>query len=316
MIETKTALLFPGQGLQPREIINYYQKLKTLDQNLVRNRLALAQAAIDKIHGTVSFNLAADLEDETAPSFTMTAFVQPVVYTLSILASEIVAKGSTRLTPQFVAGHSLGEYSALTQAGVFPFEKGVEIVAFRGQVMQDVCDKTPSRLVSINGLSEDEVEKLCQQSYTQIALINAPTLIVVGCAKDHTDSIEALAKELGAKRTTVLPTAGAFHASSFMQEAASKLDEFLIREKYDFTDANIPVIQNLTGHPLTSSYALKNGLYESMLNPVKWAQSIQTMREAGVENFVEVGPGKSLSSLNRLNEVAEAQTVNILDLAA
>lgn len=309
--ETQTALIFPGQGLDPKDILSCYQKLQGYDTMLARERMVLTQEAINKAHGIDSLKVTAVLEDETSPFFQMTSFVQPAVYTLSVLVSEITdTKGIARIAPKYLAGHSLGEYSALTRAGVFSFEDGINIVTFRGKVMQEACEKTPTVLMSINGLLEEEVENICQQTKAEIALINAPTLIVVGARRDAIPDIEQLAKEVGARRVTILQAAGAFH-TSFMQEAASQLDQFII--KYEFKDPQIPVIANLTGEPSNSGVALKNHLVEGMISSVRWAKSIQTMRDAGVGMFGEVGPGRSLGSLNRINGISDELTINVLE---
>lgn len=310
--ETKSALLYPGQGLAPQEIIDCYHQLRSVDPGLTRKRIVLIQKAFDKIHGAKTFDLIAALEDKDSPSFGLTSFVQPVVYALSVLTSEIAeTKGSTRITPSLVAGHSLGEYSALAKAGVVSFENGLEIVTFRGLVMQEACQDTPSSLVSINGLNEELVrDNVCQQSGTEIALINAPTLIVVGVSKNGAVDIEKLAKEAGARLVSILPTAGAFH-TRFMRKASEKLDEFI--QKYEFSNPQIPVVANLTGEPSSSGRALKNHLVEGMTNPVKWAKVIRTMRDAGVTTFGETGPGKSLAALNRINGLPEEQTISVLE---
>src|SRR3989344_5689770 len=234
MVEQKSALLFPGQGLAPQEIVGCYQKLLRVSQYRTQNYIRRTQDALDEIHGTKTFDLRAALEDENSPNFGLTSFVQPVVYTLSVLTAEIAdTKGSTRITPKMVAGHSLGEYSALTKAGVIPFREGVKIVAFRGLVMQLACLDEPSALVSINGLNEESVkDKVCQQTGAEIALINAPTLIVVGGSKDGIADIEKLATEAGARRVSTLPTAGAFHTTRFMQKPSKELYEFL--KSYQF----------------------------------------------------------------------------------
>jgi len=311
MTQERKALLFPGQGLPPQDIIDCYHRLQTLDPIKVSKRIATAQKAINRLLGTASFSIAATLEDKDSPNFSMTSFVQPVVYTLSILTSEIAeTKEHTRIDLSIVAGHSLGEYSALTQAKVLPFSKGIEIVTFRGNVMQEASEENLSLLISINGLDEEQVKEFSQQNGAEIALINAPTLIIVGVSKEGVVDIEKLAKEAGARRVTILPTAGAFH-THFMQTAATKLDEFL--SKYDFSDPKVPVVPNLTGQPSNSGRALKNHLVESMTNPVRWTKSIQTMRNVGIQLFVECGPGKSLATLNRINGIPEDQTINILD---
>lgn len=309
--EIPAAILFPGQGLPSKEIVSYYQLLTDINPDLTKKYLSLAQQALEKIHDGPVFNMTKALQDESSQDFQMTSFVQPVVYTLSVLAFEIMRPGleSRNIEPKVLAGHSLGEYSALTAAGVVPFEKGVEIVTFRGMVMQQVCDETPSKLVSIKGLTEDLIQKgVCQKSLAMIALINAPDLIVVGCATEDLPTIEQLAKEASSQRVRTLDTAGAFH-THFMEEAARRLDGFLL--DYQFTDPEYPIVANLTGDISRSGTALRNHLFESMTSPVRWAKSLQTIKEGGIQLFVESGPGSSMTDLNALNGIPREQTVNI-----
>lgn len=314
-VETSIALLFPGQGLLPKDIVTYYYKLRNINPEQVQQRINLAQETINKVHGTATFNISASLEDSNSPNYQDTAFVQPVVYTLSVLATELAqTTGTNTITPRFLAGHSLGEYSALTRAGVIDFEKGIGIVTHRGKFMAEDCQRTPTSLVSINGLTEEVVRRVCNQQGTiiaEIALINAPTLIVIGCLTDLIPEIETLAKEAGAKRTTTLVTAGAFH-THFMENAAIRLDRYLI-SNYIFRDPQAPIIPNLTGQPSQSGYVLRRYLIEGMVNPVQWAGTLATLVAEGVSTFIEAGPGTSLSTLNKINGISEDQSVNILN---
>ncbi len=240
--EIPAAILFPGQGLRPQDICFYYQLLTDINPELTKQYLSLAQQALEKVQGSSSFKIETALQDEDSEYFQNTSFVQPVVYTLSVLtyeiirprpglraAYEIIRPGlrNRNIIPKVMAGHSLGEYSALTAAGVVPFAQGIEIVSFRGRVMQEACDETPSKLVSIRGLTEDEVRQgVCKETLAMIALINAPKLIVVGCATEDLPTIEQRAEEAGGQRVQRLDTAGAFH-TLFMQRAASELEQFL-----------------------------------------------------------------------------------------
>lgn len=314
--EIPAAILFPGQGLRPEEICSYSQLLKRNNPNLVHQDLLLAQTALDKLHGEGVFNIEQALEDPSSPDYGKTSFVQPLVYTLSVVAYEIMRPGfrNRNIVPKVMAGHSLGEYSALTAAGVLPFEKGIEIVSYRGMVMQRACDETPSNLVSIRGLTEDVVsQEVCQKSLAMIALINAPDLIVVGCAAEDLPTIKQLAKEAGSQRVDLLDTAGAFH-TLFMQSAASQLEQFLA--DYSFANPEYPIVANRTGKPLTSGSSWRNYLVKSMVSPVRWADCLKTIKGVGVkffdiELFVESGPGTSLTRLNVLNGIHEEQTINI-----
>lgn len=310
--ETKAALLFPGQGLPSEHIVACYQKLNGIDYAHVQQRLGQTQDAINKIYGSAAFDITSALQDEKSPSYGQTAFVQPVVCALSVLTAETTdAKGFARIAPSFVAGHSLGEYSALIRAGVIDFEEGIEIVAYRGQVMQEACQETKTVLLRISGLTEDKVRDLCQpggRMIAQIALINAPTLIVVGCEAELAPEVDRLAKEAGTRGAIDLGTAGAFH-TSFMMEPAHKLLERI--HDYKFKNPQIPVVANLTGEPETSGSNLKVYLARSMVEPVQWAKTLATMQSRDVAVFGEVGPGTSLAALNRINGIQE--TTNILE---
>lgn len=314
--ETPVAILFPGQGLAPSDICSYSQLLESINPDLVHQNLLLAQRALDQHHGEGIFKIEQALKDPSSPEFGKTSFVQPLVYILSVMSYEIMRPGLSRrnLVPKVMAGHSLGEYSALTAAGVVPFEKGIEIVLFRGKVMQQACEEKESKLTSIRGLSWETVrDEICSKSMAEIALVNAPDLTVVGSAPDQIPQIEQLAQEIGQRggqrfRVRILDTAGAFH-TSFMKKPAAKLDEFL--PAYNFANPDLPLVPNLTGQLTRSGVTLRNHAVESMVNPVLWAKSLQTIKELGIQLFVESGPGSSMTDLNALNGIPREQTINI-----
>lgn len=304
------ALLFPGQGLSPKDIRENFQQLRNINPDLVMRRFESAQQAVGEINSAAGFDLLSSLGNEDSPCFDKTSFVQPVVYVLSVLSYEIYQTKTNhrKVNPQYVAGHSLGEYTALTAASVTTFEDGIKIVTARGKFMQEACERTKSELVSIHGLEKEGVESVCRETGTTIALINAPNLIVIGTAEGQFEHIQTMAKERGAKRVAKLQTAGAFH-SPHMQEAADKLDRFL--EGFTLNDPQIPVIPNLTGQPSKSGNALRQHLVESMVMPVKWADTIGYMRTTGINCFIELGLGNSLTALNKVNNVPDGQTKNL-----
>ncbi len=316
--EKPVAIFFPGQGLPPKDICSYHQLLKAIDQNLVQDRLSLAQKVMDDTFGDSSFDIEKTLLDEDSPIFKDTSFVQPVVYSLSVLAWEIMQPklGISGFVPKVMAGHSLGEYTALTASGVIPFEKGIEIVSFRGLIMKQACEEEESKLSSISGLSlEIVLDEICPKTNSAVALVNAPELIAVGSTPDKIPEIEQLTSEIGQQRekrvrVTTLPTAGAFH-TRFMRVPAEKLEEFLLR--YDFADPEVPMVANRTGQMTRSGAALRNHAVESMENPVLWTKSLATMREQ-VQFFIECGPGNSLTRLNILNGIPALETLNINNL--
>ncbi|MBI2039865.1 ACP S-malonyltransferase [Candidatus Microgenomates bacterium] len=316
-LEIPAAILFPGQGLPPKEICSYYQLLTELNPALTTRYLSLAQQALEKISGSPSFNIETALKDASSPDFRKTSFVQPVVYSLSVLAYEIMRPRlrERNIIPDVMAGHSLGEYSAMTAAGVFPFEEGIEIVTYRGKVMQEACDENESSLTSISGLNLETVrDEICFQTGAEIALVNAPDLIVVGSRPDQIPKIKAVADQIAGQsvRVVTLETAGAFH-TPFMIPAAVNLARFLAN--YEFTDPQYRFVNNYTGGLVESGVTLRDHSSESMTRPVWWAKSLQTMKELGSKTFLESGPGVSLKQINKRNGIGEDQTKNIVDIS-
>lgn len=309
----KEALLFPGQGVLPKDIIGSYNKICDLNLSITQRRISQVQGALNKIHGTSEFDIINALQDETSPQFQKTAFVQPVVYALSIASYELARE---RLHPAFVAGHSLGEYSAITAACVISPEEGADIVTYRGAFMQEAGDHHKSRLVNIVGLTMEQIEKICELKnpegipMVEIALINGPVLTVVGCKESNVPLVEELAKSAGAKRTLTLQTSGAFH-TLYMQEVVAKLAQVFSR--YNFGKVQTPVVANIDGEAVESGVYPVDNLLRSLTNPVQWTRSLDTLRQKGVEEFIEVGPGSSLQSLVRLNGIPREQIKSVFD---
>lgn len=313
-----TALFAPGQGLRPTDISAYYTNLLSHNRDLVEQRLQHAQEAICEAHGYGDYNIMDVVANGDSPEYKKTSIVQPLVYTASVLAHEIARqKGVTyEKNSTGVAGHSLGEYSALTFAGVFPFETGIWIVANRGKCMQDAADAVTTKLLSVTRLHYDEVRELCQKTQTQVSLVNSPELIVVGGTEhDLANFTEELNQSFAGRRvrTTMLETAAAFH-TRYMEGAAGRLDELM--RPIHFNNPQVVAISNLTGEVSPSGTAWKNHLIESMYNPVRWDKVVDSFARAGVVDFREVGPGNSLASLNRANGIDPEKTQNILALAA
>lgn len=304
---SKEALLFPGQGLSPKDIIEFYTKLNSLDPNSIGKRISQAQEALNKIHGTLEFDIIHTLRNKSSSEFQKTAFIQPVVYVLSIAAYEL---SKYKLHPSFVAGHSLGEYSAITASGVIEPEEGLEIVTYRGSFMQDAGNRNNCKLVSLQGIKIEQAIKICESGLSEIALINGPELVVVGCDKSNIPLIEEMAKAAGAKRTITLQTSGAFH-TSYMQEVVTKLEQIFSR--YKFRKVQIPVIANIDGEIVESGVYPIDNLLKSLTNPVQWAKSQNKLKQIGVDEFIEVGPSNSLQSLARLNGIPKDQFKSVLD---
>ncbi len=299
----KSAFLFPGQGVLPVNICNYYLYLKNKDAVKTEKFVSVLQASLDEINPQAQFNVITNLGNETAQYWENTAFVQPLTYTLNIL-TYVFMKNTGRVRPDYILGHSLGAFSALTAAGALPFELGCRIVTARGKFMQEASEKANNGMCAIIGLAQDKVQKICEKAGAEIALINGPTAFVVGGAREKFAQIELEAAQLGAIKTIILATSGAFHTRA-MIGAYKKLKAFLEHETLQ--KPNIPIVTNMEGVATIDPVTLKNDVIESMINPVNWKRMMDYLKNQTVSSYIEVGPGSSLSSLSRINGIAREQ---------
>lgn len=306
-----TALLFTGQGVGAGDISAYYALLNKLDPNLMTAYISTAQQAIDKILPPEhKFNILEEINNPDSKVFEKTSSVQPVVYLLSVAAFEITKKklGDGWITPGFVAGHSLGEYSALTAAGVLEFNDGIKIVTSRGLFMQIDSEKKPTKLAAVIG-TEDQVRELCSETGVAVALFNAVGNIGVGGDEENVTKLTTTAQKRGIK-VFPIQAAGAFHTET-MGDSAGKLGGEM--EKYTFNHPQVVFVSNLTGEPEEDPKDIQRNLASGMTKLVQWVKVIQTMKNAGVEVFFEVGPGNILAGLNKRN-APDAQTTNIISI--
>jgi len=303
-----SALLFPGQGVPAREVIEYYTFLagKT---NKTGEYIQLLQAAFDEVNPGAKFDTAMSLSDENSPAWPQTSFVQPLTYALSILTYELIKK--TDEEPMFILGHSLGAFSALTAAGALDFEKGVKIVTARGKFMQDESEKLNNGMIAILGLTQEKIKEICDKTGCVIALINAPTAFVVAGPKDMFALIDQTAMNLGARKTIPLSTSGAFH-TQYMQGAYDQFKEFV---KEGFLQApRVPVVTNIGVSATKDPKQLENDVIESFIRPVDWKSMMEFLISSNVSSFIEVGPGNSLSALCKMNGVEREQVRHAKDL--
>lgn len=281
----KCALLFPGQGSQ------YLGMGKTLCA-----RYPEARRRFEEANDILGFDLLRVCTEGPEDELKKTHTTQPALFVKSFAAYEVVRD---RLRPDFVAGHSLGEYSALAVAGVFDFADGLRAVHMRGRLMWDSGIKRPGTMAAILGLSADDVHSICEdarpQGVVQPANLNCPGQIVVSGEVSGVERAVELAKERGAKRALVLNVSGAFH-SVLMEDARAELEEFL--SGVAMRDAACPVIANVTATPVHRAEEIRRLLGEQMTSPVRWEESMRVLIAEGCE-FTEVGAGSVLKGLLR-----------------
>ena len=277
----KKAYVFPGQGSQ------FPGMAKTLYESN-----ATAHEMLEKANEILGFRITDIMFDGTAEDLKQTKVTQPAIF----LHSVVLAKCLPDFLPDMVAGHSLGEFSALVAAGAMDFEEGLKLVSIRAQAMQKACECTPGTMAAIIALPTETIEKICSETEGTVvaANYNCDGQVVISGEKEAVEAACMKMKEAGAKRALPLPVGGAFH-SPLMEPARAELAEGI--EKAVFHTPVCPVYQNVTAKPSTDPAEIKANLLAQLTSPVRWTQSVKNMLADGADHFVELGPGKVLQGL-------------------
>ena len=277
----KKAYVFPGQGSQ------YPGMAKDLYENN-----ASAREMLEKANEILGFRITDIMFDGTAEDLKQTRVTQPAIFLHSVL----LARCLPDFRPDMVAGHSLGEFSALVAAGAMDFEEGLKLVAIRAEAMQKACEKAPGTMAAVLALETSKVEEICSscEGVVVAANYNCEGQIVISGSVEAVTAASEKMKEAGAKRALLLPVGGAFH-SPLMQPAAEELAAGI--ESVQFKKPVCPVYQNVTALPTTDPAEIKKNLLAQLTAPVKWTQTVVNMVADGATAFVESGPGKVLQGL-------------------
>ena len=261
-----------------------------------------AREMFDRANEILGFDITEIMFNGTAEDLKQTKVTQPAVF----LHSVILAKCSPDFKPDMVAGHSLGEFSALTAAGALDFEDGLRLVSIRAHAMQKACEANPGTMAAILALPTETVESLCAEVDGVVvpANYNCEGQIVISGSVDAVAEASEKLKAAGAKRALILPVGGAFH-SPLMQPAAEELAAGI--ESVEFKTPVCPVYQNVTALPTTDPAEIKKNLLAQLTAPVRWTQSVMNMVDDGAASFTESGPGKVLQGL--VSKIAPNQVI-------
>lgn len=277
----KKAYIFPGQGSQ----------FPGMAKDLYENN-ATARELLEKANEILGFRITDIMFNGTADDLKQTNVTQPAIF----LHSVVIAKCLPDFQPDMVAGHSLGEFSALVAAGAMDFEEGLRLVAIRARAMQKACEAAPGAMAAILALPAEKVEEICAgiDGIVAAANYNCDGQIVISGEKAAVEQACVRMKEAGARRALPLAVGGGFH-SPLMEPARAELAEGI--ENAIFHKPICPVYQNVTGMPSTDPQEIKSNLLSQLTSSVKWTQSVKNMLEDGAGHFIELGPGQVLQGL-------------------
>jgi len=299
----KVAYVFPGQGSQKvgmgRDLYDTYPA---------------AKSAFDQADAKLGFPLSQLCFEGPENELRQTINAQPALVATSIACLEAIREVNPAAlpVPEFVAGHSLGEYTALAVAGVIDYPTVVYLARERGRLMSEAGDKSPGGMVAVIGFDEALLLEVCEATNTWLANVNCANQLVISGTKENLARAAQLAKEKGAKRAIPLPVSAAFH-TPLMESAVTGMSQIL--KDLPFADPSVPIVGNTIAEPLRDGAAIKAELLRQLCGSVQWQRSVEYMVASGVDTFIEIGPGEVLSGL--ISRVApEVKTINVGSAAA
>ena len=296
----KVAFVYPGQGTQ------YVGMGKELYENNSK-----AKELFDKIFNSLDIDLKKVMFEGPEDLLKRTDYTQPAIVSLSLVLTELLKEKG--IEPDYVAGHSVGEFAAFGGANYLSIEDAVKLVAARGRIMREVAEKVNGSMAAVLGMDAEKIKEVLKSvdGVVEAVNFNEPNQTVIAGSKEAVEKACVVLKEAGAKRAIPLAVSGPFH-SSLMKEAGEQLKEEA--QKYTFNVGKIKIIANTTAELLESDLEVKDEIYRQSFGPVKWVDTINKLKSLGVTKIYEIGPGKVLSGLiKKIDKEIEVENIELIE---
>ena len=297
---SKIAFVFPGQGAQ----------FVGMGKDIYENN-EIAKQEFDKIFSSLSFDLKTAMFEGPEETLKKTKYTQPAIVAMSLVLEKLVREKGIK--PDFVAGHSVGEYAAFGSGEFLTLSDAVKLTAFRGETMNEIAESVNGGMAAIIGMESSKIEEVLKtvEGVVEAVNFNEPKQTVIAGQKDAIERACVALKEAGAKRALPLAVSGPFH-SSLMKPAGEKLKSEA--EKYDFKEGTAKLIANTTAEIISTPAEIKAEIYAQSFGPVKWVDTVNKLKENGVDTIYEIGPGKVLAGLiKKIDKELTVINVNSLD---
>ena len=296
----KVAFVYPGQGTQ------YVGMGKELYENNKK-----AKELFDKIFNSLDINLKKVMFEGPEDLLKRTDYTQPAIVSLSLVLTELLKEKG--IEPDYVAGHSVGEFAAFGGANYLSIEDAVKLVAARGRIMREVAEKVNGSMAAVLGMNAEKIKEVLKSvdGVVEAVNFNEPNQTVIAGSKEAVEKACVVLKEAGAKRAIPLAVSGPFH-SSLMKEAGEKLKEEA--QKYTFSIGKVKIVANTTAELLESDSEVKDEIYRQSFGPVKWVDTINKLKSLGVTKIYEIGAGKVLSGLiKKIDKEIEVENIELIE---
>ena len=296
----KVAFVYPGQGTQ------YVGMGKELYENNKK-----AKELFDKIFNSLDINLKKVMFEGPEDLLKRTDYTQPAIVSLSLVLTELLKEKG--IEPDYVAGHSVGEFAAFGGANYLSIEDAVKLVAARGRIMREVAEKVNGSMAAVLGMNAEKIKEILKSvdGVVEAVNFNEPNQTVIAGSKEAVEKACVVLKEAGAKRAIPLAVSGPFH-SSLMKEAGEKLKEEA--QKYTFNIGKVKIVANTTAELLESDSEVKDEIYRQSFGPVKWVDTINKLKSLGVIKIYEIGAGKVLSGLiKKIDKEIEVENIELIE---